>query len=40
MEKITRKGRSRRMRKEEMRFIQAVVGKKKFLVQFGYGQKK
>ena len=40
LEKITREGRSRRMRKEVVGCVQGVVGKKKFLVLFGYGQKK
>ena len=33
LEKITREERSRRMRKEVVRCVQSVVGKKKFLVQ-------
>ena len=40
LEKITRKGRSRRMRKEVVGCVQRVVGKNKSLVLFGYGQKK
>ena len=40
LEKITRKGRSRRMRKEVVVCVQSLVGKKKFLVQFEDGQKK
>ena len=39
-EKITRKGRSRRMRKEVVGFVQSVVGKNKFLFLFEDGQKK
>ena len=34
LEKITREGRSRRMRKEVVGSVQSLVGKKKFLVQF------
>ena len=40
LQKITREGRSRRIRKEVVWFIQSVVGKKNFLVIFKYGQKK
>ena len=40
LEKITREGRSRRMRKEVVVCVQSVVGKNKFLVLFDYGQKK
>ena len=40
LEKITRKGRSRRMRKEVVGCFQRVVGKNKFLVIFEDGQKK
>ena len=40
LEKITRDGRSRRMRKEVVGCVQSVVGKKKFLVLFKDGQKK
>ena len=40
LEKITREGRIRRMRKEVMGCVQIVVGKNKFLVLFEYGQKK
>ena len=40
LEKITRKGRSRRMRKEVVGCVQSVVGKNKFLVLFEDGQKK
>ena len=40
LENITRELRIRRMSKEVMVFVQAVVGKKKFLVQFEDGQKK
>ena len=40
LEKITREGRIRRMRKYVVGCVQSVVGKKKFLVQFEYGQKK
>ena len=36
-EEKTREGRSRRMRKEMVVCLQAVVGKKKFLVQFEDG---
>ena len=37
---ITREGKIRKMRKEVVGFVQAVVGKKKFLVQFEYVQNK
>ena len=37
MEENTRTGRSRRMRKNVACCVQAVVGKKKLLVQFKYG---
>ena len=40
IEENTREGRSRRMRKEVVGCVQDVVGKKRFLVQFGDGQKK
>ena len=40
LEKITRKVRSRRMRKEVVGCVQSVVGKNKFLVLFEDGQKK
>ena len=40
LEKITREGRSSRIRKEVVGCFQSVVGKKKFLVLFEYGQKK
>ena len=40
LEKITRQGRIRRTRKEVLRCVQSVVGKKKFIVQFEYGQNK
>ena len=40
LEKITRKGRIRRMRKEVVGCVQSVVGKNKFLVLFEDGQKK
>ena len=39
MEENTREGISNRMRKYVVVCVQAVVGKKRFLVQFGYGQK-
>ena len=40
LEKITREGRIRRMRKEVVGCVQHVVGKNKFLVLFEYGKKK
>ena len=40
MEKITREGIIRRISKEVVGCVQDVSGKKKFLVQFEYGQKK
>ena len=40
LDKITRKGRSRRMRGEVAECVQRVVGKNKFLVLFEDGQKK
>ena len=40
LEKITRKGRSRRTRKEVVGCVQSVVGNNKFLVLFEDGQKK
>ena len=40
LEKITRKGRSRRMRKEVVGYVQSVLGKNNFLVLFEDGQKK
>ena len=40
MEKITREGRIRRMRKEEVGCVQSVAGKKNFLILFEDGQKK
>ena len=40
LEKITREGRSRRMRKEVVGCVQSVVGNKKFLVKFEDGRKK
>ena len=40
LENITRERRSIRMRKEVVGFFQAVLGKKKFLVQFKYWNNK
>ena len=40
LEKITRKGRTRRMRKEVVGCVHSVVGKNKFLVLLEDGQKK
>ena len=41
MEDITREGGSKRMKKKVVvGCVHTVVGKKKFLVQFEYGQKK
>ena len=40
LENITREGRIGSMRKEVVGCVQAVLGKKKFLVQFKDGQKK
>ena len=40
MEENTREGRNSRIRKEVVGCVQDVVGNKKFLVQFGYGQNK
>ena len=40
LEKTTREGRSRRMRKEVVGYVHSVVGKNIFLVLFGDGQKK
>ena len=40
MEENTREGRIRRMRKEMMGCVQAVVGKKKLVVQFKNNQNK
>ena len=40
LEKITREGRSRRMRKEVVGCVHSLVGKDKFLVLFEDGQKK
>ena len=40
LERITRKGRSRRMRKEVVGCVKSVVGKNKFLVIFEDGKKK
>ena len=40
LEKITRKGRTRRMRKEVVGCVQSLLGKNKFLVIFDDGQKK
>ena len=40
LNKITREGRSRRMRKEVVTYVHSVVGKNNFLFQFEYGQKK
>ena len=40
LEKITREGRTRRMRKEVVGCVQSGVGKNKFPVLFEYGQKK
>ena len=40
MEENTREGRSKIIRKELVGCVQNVVGKKRFLVQFGDGQKK
>ena len=40
LEKIIRKGRSRRMRKEVVGCVQRVVGENRFLVLFEDGQKK
>ena len=37
LEKVTREGRSRRMRKEVLGCVHSVVGKKEFLVIFEYG---
>ena len=37
LEKTTREGRSRRSRKEVVRYVQYVAGKRKFLVQFKDG---
>ena len=39
-DKVTREGGSRRMSKEVVGCVHSVVGKKKFLVQFEYGNKK
>ena len=39
LEEITREGRIRRMKKEVVGCVQAVVGKNKFLVLFKYGQR-
>ena len=40
LEKITREGRSRRMRKEVVGCVHRVAGKNNFLILFEYGQKK
>ena len=40
MEKITREGIIRRMRKEVVGSVQVLVANEKFLVQFEYGKKK
>ena len=40
LEKITREGRSMRIRKEVVVCVHSVVGKKKLLVEFEDGQKK
>ena len=40
LEEITREGRIRRIKKEVVGCVQAVVGKNKLLVLFKYGQKK
>ena len=40
LDKITREGRSRRMRKEVVGCVQSVVGKNNLLVLFEYGHKK
>ena len=40
LEKITRKGRTRRMRKEVVGYVQSVVGKNNFFFLFEDGQKK
>ena len=40
LEKITRKGRTRRMSKDVVGCVQGVVGKNNFLVLFEDGQKK
>ena len=40
LEKITREGGSRRIRKEVVGCVQSLVMKKKFFVLFEYGQKK
>ena len=40
LEKITREGRIRRMRKEVVGYVQHMVGKNKLLLLFKYGQKK
>ena len=40
LENITREGISKRRRKEVVGCVHSVVGKKKFLVLFEYGQKK
>ena len=40
LENITREGRIRRISKEVVGCFQSVVGKKEFLIQFEYAQKK
>ena len=40
LEKITREGRRRSMRKEVLGCVHSVVGKKNLLIQFEYGKKK
>ena len=40
LDKITREGRSSRMRKEVVIYVHSVMGKNKFLVQFEDGHKK
>ena len=40
MEYKKREGRSKKTRKEVAGYVHAVAGKKKFLIQFGNGQKK
>ena len=40
LDKITREGRIRRMSKEVVVCFHSVLGEKKFLIQFEYGQKK
>ena len=40
LKKITREGRSRKIREEVVGCVQSVLGKKKFLVKFEDGQKR